>query len=155
MSRTRSGCRPILRVWPTCRRTSAAMPLTIAATMQNCRAFRTPFWTISARPSLRGIRGNIFQIMQLSDKFTVSGEVVAREMGGEMVLLDLASGQYFGLDPVGMRVWELLSESPQTLAQLCDVIEAEFEAPRGQIEADLLELASELNKQGLIVAQTA
>lgn len=93
--------------------------------------------------------------MQLSDKFTVSGEVVAREMGGEMVLLDLASGQYFGLDPVGMRVWELLSESPQTVAELCDVIEAEFEAPRGQIEADLLELASELDKQKLIVAQAA
>ena len=84
----------------------------------------------------------------------VSGEVVAREMGGEMVLLDLASGQYFGLDPVGMRVWELLSERPHTLAELCNVIETEFEAPRDQIEADLLLLAGELGKQDLIVADT-
>ena len=50
--------------------------------------------------------------MQLSDKFAVSDEVVAREVGGEMVLLDLASGQYFGLDTVGGRIWELLSERP-------------------------------------------
>ena len=84
----------------------------------------------------------------------VSGEVVAREMGGEMVLLDLASGQYFGLDTVGMRVWELLSERPHTLAELCNVIETEVEAPRDQIEADLLLLAGELGKQDLIVADT-
>ena len=91
----------------------------------------------------------------MSDCFTVSGEVVAREMGGEMVLLDLASGQYFGLDTVGLRVWELLAERPQSLAELSDAIEAEFDAPRPQIEADLLALATELSKQELIVAQAA
>ncbi|MHA7820230.1 MAG: PqqD family protein [Erythrobacter sp.] len=91
--------------------------------------------------------------MQLSDSFTVSGDVVAREVGGEMVLLDLASGQYFGLDAVGGRIWELLSERPHTLEQLCDAIEAEFEAPRERIEADLMALAAQLSEQELIVAQ--
>ena len=56
--------------------------------------------------------------MQLSDSITVSGDVVARDVGGEQVLLDLSSGQYFGLDNVGGRIWELLSERPHTLAQL-------------------------------------
>lgn len=93
--------------------------------------------------------------MQLSDIFTVSDEVVAREVGGEMVLLDLESGQYFGLDTVGGRIWELLSERPHSLKELCDAIEAEFDAPRSQIEADLLALAQQMSEQDLIVAKAA
>lgn len=93
--------------------------------------------------------------MELTDKFTVCDEVVAREVGGEMVLLDLNSGQYFGLDPVGGRIWQLLSEGPRTLAELCDAIEAEFDAPRTTIENDLLALAKQLSDQELIVAGAA
>lgn len=93
--------------------------------------------------------------MKLNDKFSVCDEVVARELGGETVLLDLNSGLYFGLDSVGGRIWELLSEGPRTLAELCDAIEAEFDAPRATIEADLLALAGELSDKELIVAEAA
>ena len=90
--------------------------------------------------------------MQLSDTFAASEEVVTREVGGELVLLDLNSGQYFGLDPVGARIWELLSEQPRSLGNLCDAIEAEFDAPRTTIEADLIALVGGLKEQELIVS---
>lgn len=93
--------------------------------------------------------------MQLSDRFTVSDDVVAREVGGEMVLLDLASGQYFGLDTIGGRIWELLSERPHALKELCDCIEAEFDAPRERIEEDLIALAKQLHEQELIAVDAA
>lgn len=93
--------------------------------------------------------------MNLNDTLSVSEEVVARDVGGEMVLLDLASGQYFGLDKVGGRTWELLSQRSYTIAELCDVVEAEFDAPRERIEEDLRALASQLAEQKLIVAQSA
>ena len=93
--------------------------------------------------------------MQLGDRFTVSDEVVAREVNGEMVLLDLNSGQYFGLDAVGGRIWQLLSQGPCTLAEICDRIESEFDAPRERIEADMLTLAKQLQDQELISAEAA
>jgi hypothetical protein len=93
--------------------------------------------------------------MQLSDRFTVSDDVVAREVGGETVLLDLSSGQYFGLDTIGGRIWELLSERPHHLSELCDQIETEFDAPRERIEADLMALAKQLQDQELIAADAA
>lgn len=89
--------------------------------------------------------------MQLSDLFLASDDVVSREVGGEFVLLDLASGMYFGLDPVGGRIWELLSDRAHSLAELCDVIEAEFDAPREQIESDMIEIATALREKSLIV----
>ena len=88
--------------------------------------------------------------MQLSERFAVSTDVVAREVGGEMVLLDLTSGLYFGLDPVGTRIWELVTEETRSLAEICDTIEAEFDAPRDVIEADMLALAAELRDRELI-----
>ena len=35
-------------------------------------------------------------------------DVVHRMVGDEAVLLQLDSGVYYGLDPVGSRIWELL-----------------------------------------------
>jgi hypothetical protein len=88
--------------------------------------------------------------MDLEQRFQVSDDVIAREVAGEMVLLDLASGLYFGLDPVGSRVWERLSEAPCSLGDLCDTIEAEFDAPRERIAEDLAVLFAQLSEKALV-----
>ncbi len=93
--------------------------------------------------------------MMNSEKFRASDDVVAREVGGEMVLLDLVSGTYFGLGAVGSRVWEQLSQGEASLAQLADLIEAEFDAPREVIEQDLAELIGQLVDKQLAAAAAA
>ena len=40
----------------------------------------------------------------------VSPSVIYRDVSGEVVLLNLQSGVYYGLDPVGSRMWQLLME---------------------------------------------
>jgi Coenzyme PQQ synthesis protein D (PqqD) len=90
--------------------------------------------------------------MKLDQRFQVSDDVIAREVAGEMVLLDLASGLYFGLDPVGSRIWDRLSDGPCTLAEVCDLIEAEFDAPRDQIEQDIVALAHQFTEKKLIAS---
>lgn len=88
--------------------------------------------------------------MQAEETYLVSTDVVSRIVAGEMVLLDLASGQYFGLNPVGTRVWERLNEGPCSIADLSRLIESEFEAPYEQIERDIIELARDLAGRELI-----
>ena len=39
--------------------------------------------------------------MNLSDSLSIPSQVMARTVGDETVILDLASGTYFGLDPIG------------------------------------------------------
>jgi hypothetical protein len=75
---------------------------------------------------------------------------VFRELDGEAVLLNLASGMYFGLDGTGTRIWQLIDQHGQladVLAALCE----EFDAPRDAMERDLLNLASELSDKGLLM----
>lgn len=84
----------------------------------------------------------------LDQRASRSDEVLSQEVGGETVLLDLASEQYFGLDPIGTRIWELLADAPpleQVHATLC----AEFEAEPERIRADLLALMQQLRDAGL------
>lgn len=87
--------------------------------------------------------------MKLSDKVIIPTHVMARRVGDENVMLDLANGAYFGLDPVGAMVWQLLSEG-LTLAQVCEAMVAEYEVAREEIERDVLALAEELAAHGLI-----
>jgi hypothetical protein len=74
---------------------------------------------------------------------------MARQVGDETVLLDLASGNYYGLDPVGARIWQLLGEG-KTLAQVCDVLVAEYEVPRATLESDVEQLVGQLGEKGLL-----
>jgi hypothetical protein len=86
-----------------------------------------------------------------SDKISISPQVVARELGGETVILDLSSGTYFGLDPVGARIWHLL-ETGQSLVGICDVMVEEFEVSRDELERDVLALVRDLLDKKLISA---
>ena len=87
--------------------------------------------------------------MRLSDKVKIPDQVLARQIGEETVMLDLAKGTYFGLDPVGARIWQLLAEG-KTLAEVCDAMMVEYEVSREDIELDVARLAGELADRGLI-----
>lgn len=86
--------------------------------------------------------------MKLSDKIVGKPEVISRLVGDEVVLLDLAKGTYFGLDPVGSRIWQL-AESGKSLSEICDALLLEYDVAREQLECDTLALASELIAKNL------
>ena len=85
----------------------------------------------------------------LASKATPSDDVLIQEVGGESVLLDLNSERYFGLDPVGTRIWALL-EDHEDLQSIADALCVEFEAEPGRIQGDLLALVGELAEAGLV-----
>lgn len=76
-------------------------------------------------------------------------DVVFRELDGEAVLLNLESGVYFGLDPVGTRIWQLV-EAHQALRPVLDALEAEYDAPLADLESDLVRFVGELTGKGLL-----
>ena len=80
---------------------------------------------------------------------TVSKDVLFQEVSGETVLLDLASEQYFGLDEVGTRVWQLLNEG-QSLDAMLEVLLGEYEVERERLEADVRALLESLIEAGLV-----
>ena len=94
--------------------------------------------------------------MNLTDTVLASDDAVARVVGGETVLLNLATGLYFGPDPVGGMIWQMIVERGSiVLADICAAIVEEYEVEADVAEADLLALAKSLEDQGLIERQAA
>ena len=74
------------------------------------------------------------------------------DLGGEIAILDIAGGQYFGLDGAGLRVWELLQE-PRTMAELCATICAEYDVDPTRCELDMAELIDALAQERLVIVE--
>ena len=92
--------------------------------------------------------------LTLDSRVRPSDKTLFRNVEGEAVLLGLDAGAYFGLDPVGTRIWELLAER-QLLRDVLSGIVQEFEVDEPRAEADLLRLVRELAARKLVVVDAA
>lgn len=67
-----------------------------------------------------------------------------------MVLLQLETGYYYGLDEIGARTWTLLVTEGLTIADAAAKITAEYDAGLAQAQGDLLALVTSLESAKLI-----
>ena len=86
---------------------------------------------------------------QAHDRFSISNEVLAQEVSGETVLLDLEGECYFGLNEVGTRIWQLL-QSESSVGEALDTLSGEYDVSRDQLESDLGRLLDKLTEAGLV-----
>jgi hypothetical protein len=90
--------------------------------------------------------------MNATDTFSIAPDVMAQEVGDEIVILDLRSGTYFGLDPVGARIWRH-AEAGKSLDGICEELLAEFDVSGADARRDAAELLEQLVARALIVRQ--
>ena len=85
----------------------------------------------------------------LDSRVRINQDVLFQELQGEAVLLNLKSGVYFGLDPVGTRIWQLLADQDR-LSEIARSIAAEFEVTEDRCATDLMVLVGDLERHGLV-----
>ena len=86
---------------------------------------------------------------RVGKKIIVPDSVMAREVGGEMVILNLDNEQYYGLDEVGARMWLHLTTSPN-MQEALNILHNEYDAELEQLSKDLQELIGNLEAEGLL-----
>lgn len=85
----------------------------------------------------------------MSQSVSLSKDALFQEVNGEMVILDLATEKYFGLNEVGTRIW-LLLESGKSLAEAEEILLDEFEVDPQELHADFNQLLQQLIAEGLV-----
>lgn len=85
-------------------------------------------------------------------KVTVSADVVTRRLDEELIMLDLESENYFGLDEVGTRMWEVLCSAPSLQAAF-DQLLSEYDVDAERLHLDLEKLVNQLLGHGLVRIQ--
>lgn len=93
--------------------------------------------------------------MSWSSKRVAAREgVLVREVQGEAVLLNLDRECYFGLDPVGTRMWGVLTQAGNVQLAI-DQLGAEYEVDPAELGADVGRFLGELEDAGLVDIQDA
>lgn len=54
--------------------------------------------------------------------------VLHADLEDAIAMMNIETGEYYNLNPVGSRIWTLL-ETPRSLGAICEVLVAEFSVP--------------------------
>ena len=76
-------------------------------------------------------------------------ELLSVEMDGDLVMMSIETGSYFGVSGIGPHIWQLL-ETPRNFADLVENVCAEFEVDSETASADLLGFLEKLSENGMI-----
>jgi hypothetical protein len=87
--------------------------------------------------------------LSLQTTVMVSSQQVSCPLGDEAAILNMKNSVYYGVNPVGATVWNLLKQ-PKTVTEIRDAILDEYEVEEKRCEQDLLTLLEEMRSEGLI-----
>jgi hypothetical protein len=87
--------------------------------------------------------------LTLNSRVTAVPDLLASDLAGEMVLLNLANGVYYGLDAVGAHIWRHIGE-PRAVHGLVDDVVAHYAVDRARCEHDVLAFLTDLAAHGLV-----
>lgn len=76
-------------------------------------------------------------------------ELITTEMDGDIVMMSIERGEYFGLGGVGSRAWALLAQ-PTCVDAMAQTICNEFAVDLATAQADLKKFVQELMDHGLV-----
>ena len=84
-----------------------------------------------------------------AESVRIPHHVVHRAFVSETVVLNLATGKYYGLNPTAGRMLEVL-EKHASIDETAVMVAEEFDRPLEEIRVDLAELCDNLLEQGLL-----
>lgn len=92
--------------------------------------------------------------LSLHTVVVASAEQVSCPLGEEAAILNLKNSVYYGVNPVGARIWELLRQ-PKRVSELRDLLLDEYEVEPERCSQDLLALLQKMREEGLVVVEAA
>jgi hypothetical protein len=91
-------------------------------------------------------------MISTSSVVVAAKDQVSSDLGDEVVILNLTNGVYYGLGPIGARIWDLIQE-PKAVNEIQDALLDEYEVDIERCERDLLALLEELVAENLVEAR--
>lgn len=76
-------------------------------------------------------------------------QILSAAIGEEIVMMSVEKGQYYSLNAVGMRIWQLL-ETPRDLAEIVEALADNYDAPEDVICAEVESFLARMEREGLL-----
>lgn len=88
-------------------------------------------------------------ILSLCSRVARDPELVCSNVDGQVALLSIKNGSYYGLDAVGSRIWELI-DVPSAVSEICARLVGEYNVDPSHCERHVLEFLQKLSDAGLL-----
>ena len=90
-------------------------------------------------------------MIEINDQSMISRQtdIVFNKLDDEIVMMSIKNGEYYGLDIIGSRIWEII-EKPVPFKQIIDILKEEFDVTEEQCIIDVKEFLGMLEKKNLI-----
>ena len=92
--------------------------------------------------------------LSLQSIVVATTEQVSCPLGEESAILNLKNTVYYGLNPVGARIWSLLQQE-RTVGDLRNALLDEYDVDAERCESDLLVLLMKMRSEGLIQVRSS
>lgn len=90
--------------------------------------------------------------MQITDNNILikrTSNVLSNRLDNEIVMMSAENGEYYGLDPIATRIWELI-EKPIAIIELVGQLTNEFDVKAEECSKDVLDFLQKLKEKNLI-----
>lgn len=88
--------------------------------------------------------------IRLNSIITRNLDIDATDLEGEVVMMNLDKGQYFMMNQVGSRIWEIIKE-PSTVNNIINTLIGEFQVEKNQCKENVVEFLGKLKNADLII----
>ena len=78
-----------------------------------------------------------------------NGDQVTAKVDDEVVMMSMQQGEYYGLDSIGSRIWELFAK-PNSVENIIETLMQEYDVDRKTCEKDVQEFIQKLVDKGLL-----
>lgn len=89
------------------------------------------------------------QCMQLETIVERNQEIDASDLDGEKVMMDMDRGNYFMLNPIGSRIWDLINE-PISVRRLVSLLREEYDVSEDECLEGVKDFLYELHHSNLL-----
>jgi hypothetical protein len=72
------------------------------------------------------------------EKYNRNEQIIDGELDDNQVMMHIEKGKYFGLNPVGKRIWELI-EQPRSFKEITAILLSEFNVSEEQCKQEVNE----------------
>lgn len=88
--------------------------------------------------------------INLSSRISKKVDLLSSEIDGEVVMMNIETGRYIGMNKVGSEIWKIIDEGQTSIASICEKLLQIFKIDKSTCEQEALSFCSQLFKENLI-----
>ena len=89
------------------------------------------------------------KLLTMDSFVTRSDRLIGNRVDNELVMIDLNSDNYYGLDPIATNIWEQIT-GPTRVSDLCDKLLEKYAVEKDQCQQDVLIFLEQMSEKGIL-----